>query len=96
MSEIHKPGHPEDPRKQEPRFLRERVTQEDMDFLTITGMYNPAAWRNPDGSQTPEMLDAATAEIERLTGKRVGMTAAEIRHSQEAQARLKFSGKGRE
>ena len=100
MSEVYKPGHPEDPektifgdpalREHQPKALRERVTQEDIDFITVTGMFDPAAWEASDGHRNDE---AACAEIERLTGKRVGMAPDEIRRSQERLARMTINGR---
>ena len=70
-------------RENQPIFLRERITQEDLDSLR----YDRSAYYCADGSQTSEMQDQETREIERLTGKRVGSTAGEIRRQQEIVAR---------
>ena len=71
-------------RQDKPRFLRERVTQEDLDALT----YDHGLYRHADDSQTAEMLDQETREIERLTGRRLGPTAGEVRRMQESAARV--------
>ena len=96
MSETSKSGIPQEQvisglvrRQNTPRFLRECATQEDIDFLN----YGHSLYPRADGSQTSEMLDQEIREVERLTGKRVGLTAGALRRAQEAVARTHLSGR---